>query len=121
LDALGLRVVVVTFESAERARAFARREKIAFPIVRDPRRVAYRAFGIQRLNVAGAWKPRTIWYYMRQIVRGRLPHVARADWYQLGGDVLLARDGRVCWMRRSSEPADRPTVNTILKQARQCR
>lgn len=121
LAARGVRVMAVTFESAERVREYREREPISYPILRDPERVAYRAFGLQRRErAASIWRPKTSWYYVKNMVRGRLPRVARADYYQLGGDVLLSPSGAVCWVYRSQEPADRPSVELILKEVGDC-
>lgn len=121
LAARGLRVVAVTFESATRVREYREREPIPYPILRDPERAAYRAFGLQRRErAASIWRPRTFRYYVKNVVRGRLPHVARADYNQLGGDVLLSPSGEVGWVYRSEEPADRPSVEMILKELDDC-
>lgn len=118
LDALNTRLLAVTFEPEDRVREYRQRERIDVPLLRDPRREAYRAFGIQRASLPGVLAPRTIWYYITRILRGRLPRFARTDWYQLGGDVLLNAHGEVIWVYRSREPADRPSVTTILKEIR---
>jgi hypothetical protein len=115
-----VRVFAVTFESRGRVDAYLARESPGFPILRDPRRAAYRAFGLGRRGTLGIWSPRTLWYYARQALRGRLPRVARADMHQLGGDVLLAPDGGVCWLYRSRQPADRPSIDDILTALDAC-
>ena len=120
LAARDLRVFAVTFEPAKTVRAYRTRESIAYPILRDPQRAAYRAFGIERRGFGSVWRPRTIWYYVKSILRGRLPSSSGADIYQLGGDVLLSPDGAVCWVYRSREPADRPSIDTILKELDDC-
>jgi hypothetical protein len=114
---LGVRVYVVTFESAGRVAAFRQREQVPEPILRDPRRAAYRAFGLGRQNIVQAtFSFATLWYYLRQLLRGRWPRLARADMGQLGGDVLLDSDGSVLWVHRSREPVDRPSVRAILRR-----
>ena len=121
LTARGVRIFVVTFEPARQVRAYRSQESIAFPILRDPQREAYRAFGLDRRGPASIWRPRTIWFYGSRLLRGRLPGRSRADIYQLGGDVILTSSGAVCWVYRSTEPADRPDVDTILKELDGCR
>ena len=117
-----VRVFAVTFESAKRVREYRGRESIPYPILRDRRRAGYRSFGLERRESAvGVWRPRTLWYYVKSTIRLRFPHVARADHYQLGGDVLLSRSGAICWVYRSQEPADRPDIDAILKEIDDCR
>jgi hypothetical protein len=112
------KVYAVTFESTARIQEYRERENPPFPILRDARRTGYAAFGIGRGSAVGNWRPATAWYYVRQAVRGRLPHFARSDYQQLGGDVLLAADGSAAWVYRSREPADRPSVDDVLDAAR---
>ena len=114
LRARGVRVFGVTFESGARVAEYQQREAPPFPILRDPGRAAYRAFGISRAPAHRVWAPRTALFYARQLLRGRLPRHARSDYYQLGGDVLLTPGGEVGWVYRSREPADRPSVRAIL-------
>lgn len=102
-------------------REYREREGIDVSMLRDPRRDAYRAFGIQRAGLPGVWAPRTIWYYVKQVLRGRLPRFDRSDWYQLGGDVLLNEQGQAVWVYRSREPADRPSVEAVLSEVRKTR
>jgi hypothetical protein len=120
LRAAGIeRVYAVTFEPATRSAGYRAREQPGFPLLRDPRRAGYAAFGLGRGGTGHNWRPATAWYYVLHALRGRLPRLARTDYGQLGGDVLLARDGSVAWVYRSREPADRPSIDTILRAARQ--
>lgn len=117
-ETFNTRLLAVTFEPEWRVHEYRQREHIDVPMLRDPRREAYRTFGIQRATLPGVFAPRTIWYYITQIGRGRLPRFARADWYQLGGDVLVDEAGEAVWVYRSREPADRPSMNTVLNEIR---
>lgn len=38
-----------------------------------------------------------------------------SDRQQLGGDFLIAADGRIAYAHRSTEPADRPSADALLK------
>jgi len=121
LAARGVRVFAVTFEPAERVREYRERELVPYPILRDPGRAGYRLFGIERRGIGSVWRPRTIWYYVKSALHGQLRGSGGADIYQLGGDVLLSASGAVCWVYRSREPADRPSVETILREVDGCR
>jgi hypothetical protein len=115
LDAGGVQVFAVTFESAQRIADYRAREPIAFPILRDPRREAYRAFGLERNPRRAFAAPATSWYYVRQAARGRLPWFRSGDYIQLGGDVVLSAAGEPCWVYASREPADRPSIEDLLR------
>lgn len=114
LERLNVRVLAVTFESRQRIAEFEQREPLPFPVLRDPGRVAYKAFGFERRSSATIWGPPTLMYYVRRMLAGRLPEVTRGDPYQLGGDVIVGPDRRGGWVYRSEHPADRPSVASIL-------
>lgn len=117
---LGVRIFAVTFEPVGRVRQYRTHERLAVPILRDPNRSAYRAFGMERSTIRSLAAPATAIYYLRQAWRGRLARFAHADVTQLGGDVLLSTAGRPCWIYVSREPADRPKVEQILREVRDC-
>lgn len=97
-------------------REYQEKERLPFPILRDPRREGYKRFGIERRSARTIWSLGTIWYYIKRALQGKLPGKVTADPYQLGGDVVLDADGSVLWAYRSQNPADRPSVDEILKQ-----
>lgn len=118
LSALNVRVYAVTFESAARVRDYRANNTVAtgFPILRDPRREAYREFGLGRQGVESLANVRTLAFYARQTLRGRLPRLHASDFGQLGGDVLLDAEGSAAWIYSSREPADRPSVDDIVRE-----
>lgn len=119
LDQLGIGVYAVTFESQSRVEEHQSEDDLPFPLLRDPGRKAYQRFGLGRQPAMTIWGPSTLLYYARQLLRGQLPNRAEgADQYQLGGDVLLNPDGNGGTIYRSANPADRPSVESILRQIR---
>ena len=113
-DRLGAVVVGVTFEPPARVARFIEQEAFPYPILSDPTRRAYAAFGLQRGRPSQLWTWRSLQAYVRGALRGRWPRLAHADIAQLGGDVILAPDGRIAFLHRSVEPADRPAVDEIV-------
>lgn len=112
----GVRVFTVTFEPEPRVQEYAEDGRLPFPALRDPRREGYRHFGIERASARNIYSPGTIWYYVRRFLQGRMPALDSGDYYQLGGDVLLGSDGETLWVYRSQNPADRPSVEDILRE-----
>jgi phosphoribosyl-AMP cyclohydrolase len=112
----GVRIFAVSFESATRTSEYQQKQRLPFPVLRDPRRAAYLLFGIERRAVHKIYRPSTIWYYVRSALRGEFPGRTTGDMFQLGGNVLLDCDGSTLWVYRSSQPADRPSVDAILKE-----
>jgi hypothetical protein len=86
------------------------------PVVGDPDRAAYRAFGLERTGWLTFLRPRVLWGYFRGMLRGyglKSPY-AGEDVLQLGGDFILERAGTVVFAHPSADPTDRPTVSQLL-------
>jgi len=121
LDQLAAVVLVVTFEPPAIVAQFVEMEAVPFPVLSDVSRQAYTAFGLQRGRASTIWSLATAKSYLRSILHGRLPRLPRGDLTQLGGDVVLDADGRIVFVHRSQNPADRPTVETIVAAIRRAK
>jgi hypothetical protein len=119
-QALGCEVVAVSFEPWPLLQEFARREKLPFPVLSDPERKAYRAFGLQEGSAHRIFGLPTIWTYLRGLFQGRLPRYPSANIRQLGGDILIDASGNIVLLHRSRSPADRPTAAQLLEALRKC-
>ena len=117
LEALGVQIFTVTFESEARVRELQARALLPYPVLRDPRRVAYRMFGLERRGPTTVWNIPTLWFYLRRLLRGQPPPRIRADPFQLGGDVILSADGRRGWAYASRDPVDRPSADGVVALA----
>jgi hypothetical protein len=113
-DRLGARIAAVTFEPPERVARFLTTTRLPFPVLCDPERRAYTAFGLGRAPKRRIWNLPTLWAYARGLVTGTPPHLPHGDLAQLGGDVVLDREGAVVYTYRSRYPADRPRVEELL-------
>jgi len=114
LDSLGVKVVVVTFEIESLARAYVEDTGISWPVLVDPLREIYRAYGMERGKWWQIYGPPTLWLYFKLAVRGRKALPATGDPNQLGGDILIDPEGIVRLHHVGSGPADRPTVAHLL-------
>lgn len=113
--ALGGEVLAVSFTPPTRMKAFIGKNPIPFPIVADPEREGYRAFALRRTTFLAFLRPRTVWRYIRSMLKGYKPVKPEDDdLLQLGGDFLLDAEGRVKWARPSQDATDRPTVAEML-------
>ena len=115
IEALDLRVVVVTFEDRRRAHEYARETDLRWPLLIDRHRVLYRAYGMGHGRWWPIWGPATWRVYGRLIVRGRRLRRSTGDVHQLGGDVLVDRTGRVVLHHVGKGPADRPAITALLE------
>jgi hypothetical protein len=117
-EQLRARIVVVSFEPAAELAAFARQEGLPFPVLSDPDRRAYSAFGLAgRASLRRLYTPGTLLAYLQGFFRGKLPRLPgrRDDTHQLGGDVIMSREGQVIFKHPSHDPADRPSIEDIKR------
>ncbi|MEK6235688.1 MAG: redoxin domain-containing protein [Planctomycetales bacterium] len=98
---------VVVMAEPEQAAAFRSKYELPFPLLADPQRQAYQAFGLQRgsaWNIAGP----VVWAAgLKSILRhgGGMPV---GDPFQLGGAFVIDRKGMIRHARRATTSADHP-------------
>ncbi|MFQ5942977.1 MAG: AhpC/TSA family protein [Anaerolineales bacterium] len=112
-EARGANILVVGFEKEERAPDWMRRAQVKFPFLIDVDRAVYRAYGVER-SILQSWNPRILWFYFKRLLRGKGVPIFRADPTQLGGDILIDREGRIRWIYPSNDAMDRPSVDQLL-------
>ena len=108
-------VLVVSQARPEVLSLYLARQTWQVPVVSDPDRVAYRAFGLERTGWRTFFQPKVLWGYFRGMLRGygvKQPY-AGEDVLQLGGDFVLDQLGRVVFAYPSANPTDRPAVAAI--------
>lgn len=120
IDALGLKVAAVTFESPEKAKSYADELKLApWPLLVDAERKTYDAYGM----VKGSWwqilQPRNWVSYGQLFFQGYAPRIPSpgTDVFQLGGDVLIDPQGMIR-LHDCSEPAARLPEEKFLEVVR---
>jgi hypothetical protein len=115
LAAADCSILVVSQAKPEVLSRYLARRSWKVPIVSDPERHAYRAFGLERTGWATFFRPKVVWGYFRGMLRGyalTAPYRGE-DVLQLGGDFILDKLGRVRFAYASANPVDRPGVDAI--------
>jgi AhpC/TSA antioxidant enzyme len=112
----GVDVVVVTFTSQQQLRQYSERLNVPFPLLTDPDRSVYQAFGLERGRLRDLFRPATLKLYARLLKAGRKLERSNEDVRQLGGDFLFGPDGKLAWFHRAISPDDRPAIETIVQQ-----
>ncbi|MGI9597470.1 MAG: AhpC/TSA family protein [Acidimicrobiales bacterium] len=118
-------VVLITFTKPENLSGYQRANDLPFPILVDPDRSAYRAFGLGRGSAArvyGLRAARRYWDILRSgdptgpdRFTGLRDLVRPAeDPLQLGGDFLVGPDGRLAYGFWGQGPDDRPSVEELI-------
>lgn len=113
IKALNSEVVVVSFETGYWLQVWRAEMEVPFPLLLDPDRQAYRAYGLER-SLLRSWGPKNLWYYTRARLQGRRLQTTGGDTAQLGGDFIIDAAGIVRLAHRSQEPTDRPPVAKLL-------
>ncbi len=115
LDEMGeCTVALVTFSAQRKLRGYRARLALPYPVLADETRAAYRAYGLGRGRWWRVWGPATLRAYARLLRRGERVGKPVEDTLQLGGDFVVAPDGRLALAYASHDPADRPSVDAIL-------
>ena len=118
IEALDIKVVIITFEAGPLALAYVKETDMRWPLLIDESRALYAAYGMDR----GRWRDilgwSSWWAHAKLLLRGRRPRRSSGDLQQLGGDVLIDPTGVVCLHHVGSSPADRPSVSSLLDVVR---
>lgn len=109
-------VVLVTFTDRGQASAYRRRRGLGIPVLVDPDRAAYRAYGLGRGSVWRVWGWRALRRYVELFPANGLGGLRRPteDTLQLGGDFVVAPDGTLAWGFWGDGPDDRPSVDELI-------
>ena len=113
-------VALVTFSSGARLADYVDHHALPFPVLTDPDRSTYHAFGLERGTRRRVWGWRSARAYFEIIRRDgfgglRLPE---EDPLQLGGDFVIGPDGTIAYAFRGEGPDDRPGVDVLVAAVR---
>ena len=114
----GAEVAVISFAQRQAMEYYARDLQVPFPLLSDPERAAYIAYGLRKGSLWSIFGPKAVWEYVKLFSRGRLFRGIQADPFQLGGDFVIDGRGIVRFAYRSEDPADRPTMDRLLQAVR---
>jgi hypothetical protein len=118
-QALGVGVVAVSMGRPEAVARYLAERPLPFPVLADPEKRAYAAFGLGRTTWGRMIRPGTAWRFVKAVLRGgRIRGVADGeDPLQTGGDFLIGPDRRLAWCHTSPDPTARPTADRLLAEA----
>lgn len=116
--AAGAEVAVISFAQPRAMEYYARDLQVPFPLLSDPERAAYIAYGLRKGGLWSIFGPKTVWEYVKLMAHGRLFRGIQADPFQLGGDFVIDGNGIVRFAHRSEDPADRPAMDRLLQAVR---
>ena len=113
----GCKVLVISFDAAEKVSGYAASLELSLPVASDDSRAAYRAYGLASASLWNTWHPRTLWRYVKLLGRGRkLKRPEKgSDLSQLGADFVIGSDGDILYAHYSERPDDRPEIDEIFR------
>ena len=98
----------------EQAEAFRREFDLSFPIVCDPDRRLYEAYGLKQMGLWGFASPSLLVKGVQALSQGHSMGIPTGDIYQLPGVFIIDTTGRIRFSHFARDPADHPSADTIL-------
>lgn len=114
LAAAGLDLLMVGMGTPEQTAAFARELDLPFPVLADPERVAYRAYGLPETSPRAMLRPASGVALARAMLGGHRGGRPVGDPRQLGGAFVIDRQGIVRLSHPSTHLGDHATVEELL-------
>lgn len=112
-------VVVICFGAPTYVARYQRAQLQPMTVLVDEDRRSYRDYGFGRGSIRKVWGLRTWRAYARLLRAGRRIRRPTEDTRQLGGDVVVDRQGSLAYVFRSADPDDRPPVDELVHAVRQ--
>ena len=110
---MGAEVAVVSFAHGPALQHYAGDLHLPFPLLSDPERGAYEAYGLGQGSRWSVFGPKTAWEYVKLMARGRRCRGIQVRPLQLGGDFVIDGKGVVRFAHRGDDPADRPSIERL--------
>lgn len=117
IEALGAAVLAVAYDEPSLLAAKALRNvELPFPLLLDPSREAYAAWGLGRTGLGGAMLSLSLnLRYLKLLLRGERFLGFAPDMFQLGGDFVVDAEGRLAFAHRMRNNGDRASTETLLR------
>lgn len=110
----GARVALVTMGEPEETREFCLRYGVPFVCLSDPRKEAYRAFGLGRGGSREMFGPSSWVRGARATLKGHTVGAPVGDPWQMPGVFVFDAEGEVRYARRAREASDNPSNAELL-------
>lgn len=113
-------VVLVTFTDMASLTEYQWSNELPYPVLTDPNRHMYQAYGLGRGSVRRVWGMRAAKRYVELIRESGLSALKKPteDTLQLGGDFVIGQDGNLAWGFWGDGPDDRPSVDELVEAVR---
>ena len=114
-------VVLITFTDIISLTEYQWSNELPYPVLTDPRREMYRAYGLGRGSVRRVWGMRATKRYIELVRESGLGALRKPteDTLQLGGDFVIGPDGNMTWGFWGDGPDDRPSIDDLVIAVRE--
>jgi len=109
-------VFLVTFSQPDFVESYNSEHSLAYEVLMDPARDAYRSYGLGRGSLSRIWGIRSARRYLQLIRADGIGGLRRPveDTRQLGGDFIVGPDGVLTYGFWGEGPDDRPSVDELI-------
>ena len=108
------RVVLVGMGSPKESKAFIKRFQIPFPLICDPKRSLYGAYGLKRMGILDFISPSLAIKSLAAVALGNLAGMPEGDVKQLAGVFIIDTSWVIQYRHLSAGPADFPPAEDVL-------
>ncbi len=113
----GISVVIITPDRPSRARKFVEEYRVPFPVLTDPERNAYRAYGLMDGSVGQLINRRILAGGVRATLNGTFPRGSTSAPRQLPGTAIVDRTGRLLHLHHARDAADHLSSRELIERA----
>ncbi len=113
-ETAGARVMLVGMAPPKEAGAFLKKFDLPFPMICDPDRKLYEAYGLKRMGTLGFLSPSLAIKSLSALAGGNLVGIPEGDVKQLAGVFIIDKTGKVRFRYVSEDPSDFPPAQDVL-------
>jgi alkyl hydroperoxide reductase subunit AhpC len=118
LDQAGIQVILVSMGTPVEAESFRQQYGVPFPIISDPEKHLYRAYGLKRAGLMQLFSPGLVRKGLQAAGEGHLPGIPQGDPMQMPGTFIIDQEGRLLLRHFARDAADYLPVASIIKAIR---
>ncbi len=114
IEGAEFQVILVGMGTPENAEEFRKKYASSFPIICDPEKKLYSAFGLGRSSVTSMASPSVLVKSLRTMMEGNLPGIPREDVKQMPGVFMIDREGTIRYSYYAKDVSDNPSVEELI-------
>jgi peroxiredoxin len=117
LEQRGFQIVAIGMGTPKRTQEFVAEMEVSFPILADPRRTAYDAYRLMKMNWREQLRPAAFLKTTQQMLKYGGGSTAGQDVMQLGGTFIINSKGIITFAHTNKAVSDDPNLEMLLQAA----